>query len=556
LEKLFARLQGRSIDLLAYEDVRARLAATEQAGEHIEEIPLDAIVGSVGRYSDFTRSFLPRRDSDAHRWASLKSMITGARGLPPIQVYSVGEAYFVRDGNHRVSIARDMGATHIQAYVTDVRTQVPLTPDVQPDDLILKAEQVDFLQATDLGRLRPESDLSLTVPGGYSSLEEHIRVHRYFMGLDLQREIPYPHAVAHWYDEVYLPVVYAIRALGLLREFPERTEADLYLWISAHRAALAEQLGWHVAPEAAVTSWLKHTVRRPGRVADRLWAGISAALTPDELEAGPAAGTWRQTFLAGRRTELLFADVLVALDGTTAGYAALDQAIRLAQLEGSRLLGLHVLADRPGRNAPDADELQERFNAACQQGEVSGAFVLDRGAVDRTICRWAAWVDLVVVSLSHPPSQRPLGKLNSGFRTLLRRIPRPTLAVPGASSRLQSAALAYDGSAKAKEGLYICAHLSPVWDASLVVMCVAERGFDADEARAEAKAYLDKAGVEAHYPSLSGPVPEAILGALEAQGCDFLVLGGYGRRPVSEVLLGSAVDQMLIKSTLPLLICR
>jgi len=173
-----ARLTGRSADLLSYEEVRQKLKVKGMGKWGLEDIPLDAIVGSVGRYTDFTRSFLPRQDSDEERWARVKVAVTDLGGLPPIEVYQIGQAYLVRDGNHRVSVARQVAATHIQAYVTEVRTKVPLLPDTQPDDLILKAEYTDFLERTRLDELRPEADLSVTVPGQYQALEEHIEVHR------------------------------------------------------------------------------------------------------------------------------------------------------------------------------------------------------------------------------------------------------------------------------------------------------------------------------------------------------------------------------------------
>ena len=165
LQEIMARLTGKSADLLSYEDVRRKLKARGRVAQRLEEVPLDAIVGSVGRYADFTRSFLPRQDSDQERWAKVKVAVTGLGGLPPIDVYQIDQAYFVLDGNHRVSVARQVGATHIQAYVTEVRTRVPLSPDVQPDDLILKGEYADFLERTRLDELRPEADLSVTVPG-------------------------------------------------------------------------------------------------------------------------------------------------------------------------------------------------------------------------------------------------------------------------------------------------------------------------------------------------------------------------------------------------------
>jgi hypothetical protein len=183
LENIMARLTGRSADLLSYEEVRQKLRARGITAQELKEIPLDGIVGSVGRYADFTRNFLPRQDSDEGRWARVKVKVTDMGGLPPIKVYQIGEVYFVLDGNHRVSVARQVGATYIEAYVTEVRTKVPLSPNTQPDDLILKAEYADFLEHTRLDELRPEADLSVTAPGQYQALEEHIEVHRYFMGL-------------------------------------------------------------------------------------------------------------------------------------------------------------------------------------------------------------------------------------------------------------------------------------------------------------------------------------------------------------------------------------
>ena len=148
------------------------------------------------RYTDFTRTFLPREDFDKDRWARVMQEATGPTGLPPIEVYQIGDVYFVIDGNHRVSVVRQMGATHIQAYVTEVETRVPLSPDIQPDELILKAEYTNFLEVTRLDELRPGADLNMTVPGRYGTLLEHIEIHRYFMGLELQREIS--HEEAAW----------------------------------------------------------------------------------------------------------------------------------------------------------------------------------------------------------------------------------------------------------------------------------------------------------------------------------------------------------------------
>jgi hypothetical protein len=220
LKEIIALFTGSSIELLSYEDVRQKLRAQIGNERILKDIPLDAIVGSVGRYTDFTRDFLPRRDSDKDRWTRVQMAIFGTTGLPPIDVYQIGEVYFVIDGNHRVSVSRQLGATYIQAYVTEVRSRVKLTPDIQPDDLIIKAEFVNFLEKTRLDEHRPEIDFTVTTPGKYPILEEHIEVHRYFVGIEQQREIPYQEAVTDWTDYVYLPVIEIIRDSGILRYFP------------------------------------------------------------------------------------------------------------------------------------------------------------------------------------------------------------------------------------------------------------------------------------------------------------------------------------------------
>ena len=144
MEGIIARLTGRSVELLSFEDVRRKLKVEGGAGRERRPIPLDAIVGSVGRYNDFSRSFLPKNKSDEERWTGVKTAMKKSTGLPPIEVYQIDQAYFVVDGNHRVSVARRQGAETIEAFVTVCHTKVPLGPDVKPDDLIVKAEYADY----------------------------------------------------------------------------------------------------------------------------------------------------------------------------------------------------------------------------------------------------------------------------------------------------------------------------------------------------------------------------------------------------------------------------
>jgi nucleotide-binding universal stress UspA family protein len=556
LEGIMARLTGKPAELLSYEEVRQKLKAKGVKRRELKEIPLDAIVGSVGRYSDFTRTFLPRRDSDADRWARVKLAVTDLNGVPPVEVYQIDRAYFVLDGNHRVSVARELGANYIEAYVTEIRTKVPLTPDVRPDDLILKAEYADFLEHTRLDEIRPGADLSVTVPGQYQALEEHIEVHRYFMGLDQQREIPYEEAVGHWYDVVYLPVVQIIREQGVLRDFPERTEVDLYLWVSEHRAALEQELGWKIEPEAAATDLALQFGSRPRRIFARVGERILDAVTPDELEAGPSPGQWRRERLAARQDERLFADILVPVSGEEIGWQALEQALEVARREGGRLYGLHVVPAKEQEDGEQAQAVRAEFNRRCVAAGIPGELAVEAGEVARKICERSRWTDLVIMSLAHPPAPQPVARLSSGFQTLIRRCPRPVLAVPRASCGLGRALLAYDGSPKADEALFVATYLSYRWNISLVVVAVIETGIVTLETLARAQSYLDTHGRPATFVKESGPVAEAILKTAKEHASDLIIMGGYGFSPVLEVVLGSAVDQVLRESQQPVLVCR
>jgi hypothetical protein len=239
--------------LLSYEDIRSQLPALAERERGTQLIPIDQIVGSVGRYRDFTREFLPRRGADRERWKRLDIAVNRLQDIPPIQVYQVGDVYFVRDGNHRVSVARANGFTHVEAVVTEIRTRAPFTPDMDPTKFILQEEYAAFLERTQLDKLRPQQTIMFSVPGRYDELREHIDVHRYYLGLEQKREIRYEEAVTSWYDNVYAPAIEAIRREGILRSFPGRTEADLYVWVMKYLDYLRAEYDDEATVEQAAT---------------------------------------------------------------------------------------------------------------------------------------------------------------------------------------------------------------------------------------------------------------------------------------------------------------
>lgn len=256
-QEFWALLTGKSIDLLRFEEVKQRLRLRDERYIGLREIPIDKIVGSVGRYRDFTRTFLPRTNAVKSRWQRLDAMARGQEGFPPIEVYKVGDVYFVLDGNHRVSVARQLGMKTIEAYVTELRTPIKIDEHTTPDDLIKKEGYVDFLAKTRLDALRPGSEVMLTEPDRYELILDHISVHRYFMGIDQQREVAWDEAVASWYDNVYMPMVDLIRKYNILEYFPGRTEADVYLWLIKHQEALRLHLGGDLGtPEETVEDFL------------------------------------------------------------------------------------------------------------------------------------------------------------------------------------------------------------------------------------------------------------------------------------------------------------
>lgn len=558
LEQIMAGLTGKSATLLSYEEVREKLKAQAGSSRGLKEIPLEAIVGSVGRYADFTRSFLPRSDSIQQRWVQVDAAFNDQAGVPPIEVYQIGEAYFVLDGNHRVSVARQLGATHIEAYVTEVRPKVPLSAEVTPDELIIKARYTDFLEHTHLDELRPEADLTTTTPGHYRTLEEQIEAHRLVMAQEQPREIPYSEAVADWYDRVYRPIINLIRAQGILADFRGRTETDLYVWLAEHLLVLEKELGWKVTPEAAVSDLVNRLSMTPQRVLARVSEKMLETITPDPLEAGPPPGQWRRQRVEPRREDCLFNDILVAIDGEEGGWLALNIAMEVARREQGRLHGLYGVSSEELIYSESAQAIWSEFQYHCRSANLPGELTVEAGNVAGLICDRARWTDLVVVSLTHPPAPQLLARLGSGFRTLVRRCPRSILAVPtlpgldpatGGLAQIDRALLAFDGSPKAQEALFVATYLACGWQIPLVVVTKGE-------ALSQARSYLESHGVSATFVAESGPAAEVILKTAAAHQSNLIIMGGYGFTPMLEVVLGSVVDQILRESPLPLLICR
>lgn len=532
LTRFVAQLSGGRDELVSYEDVRRRLRAVESPERNLEDIPLERVVGSVGRYRDFTSQFLPRSNAGLQRWVGVRMAMTGLKGVPPIEVYQVGDGYFVRDGNHRVSVARRMGMKFIQAYVTPVRSRVNFSPDDDPESLILKSEQVEFLEQSQLDRIRPDAAVAVSEPGGYATLLEHISVHRYFMGIDEDREVGWKEAVAHWYDQVYAPIVESIRTSGILKDFAGRSEADLYLWLADHREKLRDELGWDLPGQQVVS----------GVAGEHLAGEEERGRLLHKLAKDPEA----------RSEGHLADDLLVAFDLGEPGMTALDQAIVLAGREQARIYGLRVLpaGDVKGE---ERERTQARFDACCREAGVEGQLAFAEGDPVERIVERARWADLVICNVAYPERPDAPATLAQNVRPLLRRSPRPLLALPGRTSALQRPLLAYDGGLRAKSALFAAAYMALRWDLHVVVVSVAEGGRAATPL-AEAREMLDRYGVSADYVAEEGPVADALLRVADERDRDVLLMGSHTWARWIESMFGGLLEEMLRRSGRPVLI--
>ncbi len=284
VNQLVRMLAHQRTTLVPFDDVRSRLESAPVIPRGTQIIPLDSVVGSVERYHDFTGEFLPRNEELRARWQRLDQATRRMETIPPIDVYKLGDLYFVRDGNHRVSVARFNRLAHIEANVTEIPVKVALTPDMNVNQIILGAERSDFLSRTRLDELRPDNGIEFTAPGRYEEAQEHIDVHRWHLGVERNAEIPHSEAVTSWYDNVYLPAIAAIDRAGLLACFPNRTSADLYLWTMRHLAELQEEYSkWVDTRMAAADLAREHAGNPVQKVARTLKKKTQALLGRDEV---------------------------------------------------------------------------------------------------------------------------------------------------------------------------------------------------------------------------------------------------------------------------------
>jgi hypothetical protein len=243
LARLTARLRREPSDfelILPFEEVVTALGRTGQQNLGLRSIALDSIVGTVDRAKEFDRSFRPTSGRVRSRWERIAEVQRRGKDMPPISVYRIGELHFVKDGHHRVSVARAHGRTHIDAYVTSVETKIPVDAHLRTHDLPLKGHERLFRERVPLGpearrRVRPSD------PWDYGSLAEGVEAWG-LRAIQARGEfMPREEVAEAWYREDYLPVVETLREAGLA---DDDNETDLYMRVVSERYRLMRTHEW------------------------------------------------------------------------------------------------------------------------------------------------------------------------------------------------------------------------------------------------------------------------------------------------------------------------
>ena len=118
LGKVKSILGGRSHHLMELEELMRDATIISQHHLGTKTVCLNCIKGSAGRNMDFDREFNPLKNNNRDRWINVATARLQDIGLPAVDLIQVGDIYFVRDGHHRISVAKALGADYIDAKVT------------------------------------------------------------------------------------------------------------------------------------------------------------------------------------------------------------------------------------------------------------------------------------------------------------------------------------------------------------------------------------------------------------------------------------------------------
>ncbi len=245
-------------ELLSYYDVKKVAKPKSQTYKGMQVVNIDNIIGSEGRYKDFNKAFLPKKEHLRQRWESIDRAHLTDIVLPPISLFKIGDAYFVRDGNHRVSVAKAQGVMCIDAEVVELTTQIQIDPQMTKSDLkekVISYERDQMLESSELDKMLDMEEIRFTSLGRYDEMLRHIHGHKYFINQDIEKEISMKEAAVSWFDNVYTPIITIIRNENMLTRFPGRTESDIYIWTIKHWDGLKWKYGQEYPLDEAIKEY-------------------------------------------------------------------------------------------------------------------------------------------------------------------------------------------------------------------------------------------------------------------------------------------------------------
>jgi hypothetical protein len=226
--------------ILPFDEVVAALGRRAERRLGLQTIDLDTIVGTVDRTREFDRNFRPTSRRVKRRWQRIAEATRRGEAMPPIDVYRIADMHFVSDGHHRVSVARHQGLEVIDAYVTEIVTEVGADADVRLHDLALKSHERLFFERVPLpAELRRR--IQLSQGSWYAGLAEGVEA----WGLRLmqaRKEFMTREEVAReWFEQEFEPVVQLIREENLAEGL---TDAEAYARIVSLRYLLLRTHRW------------------------------------------------------------------------------------------------------------------------------------------------------------------------------------------------------------------------------------------------------------------------------------------------------------------------
>jgi hypothetical protein len=261
LGAMVARLRGEPDDvrhILPYEEVVAALGYVSEHSAGTAVVPLDAIVGTVDRGRDFDRSFRPTTGRVRSRWEHIATAMRRGEAMPPVDLVRVGQIYFVRDGHHRVSVARALGYNDIDATVTEVVTRVGAERAITVDELPVKSHERVFFERVPL----PDSaraEIRLTDRWDYGRLAEAVEAWGFRTSQERGEPVNRRETAYLWLENEYRPVVEMLRDADLIGT---TTETEAYMRVSAARYRLLRTHTWDDDVLGAVVDELSRKNRR------------------------------------------------------------------------------------------------------------------------------------------------------------------------------------------------------------------------------------------------------------------------------------------------------